>query len=279
MGGLGSAIVIAIVIIVWVVKGLSALLGNKDADANRPRQRRSLEDWDELQARRRAELAEQSRQRQSLEEIDARALGQQRPMQSGPIDPSQMTMAQRIELARQRARQQQGGVPHQADLRADEQAEALRRAQAHAEREAQRRRAIAQQQHNAQRELEQQQRAARERARQVAERKRLAEQRALAEREQQRLARASRRRSASGAKQAQAEAKKGAKAQPSQMRLESYQRVHQGHEHKSAATRRPGLGVPKLGPLDAASLRKALILKELLDKPLAMRNPQDDLLS
>ena len=35
----------------------------------------------------------------------------------------------------------------------------------------------------------------------------------------------------------------------------------------------------KVGPLDASALRKAFIMKELLDKPLALRNRQDELLS
>ncbi|MFN3168445.1 MAG: hypothetical protein ACE37H_15405 [Phycisphaeraceae bacterium] len=269
MGGLGSAIVIIIVITIWVIKGLQAVM-NSGEDESSQRKRRSLEDWDELQARRRAEMARQ-RGEEPLEELYADA-------NAGQPDPSQMTMAERIELARRRARQQQGGgVPQASDP-----AEALRLAQQRAEREAEQRRTQAQRD-QAQRAQAERERAARERERQVAERRRKAEQRAQAEREQLRKSRSRHKRPVSGAKQAKA-ASRTAKLPVPAIAASSIgdktgtargasRLIEQG-----AGRRRKKTGVT-LGPLDAASLRRAFVMKELLDKPLAMRNTQDELLS
>lgn len=280
MGSIGSFIIIAIVVISMIVRILKAVLGNEQNRDQTAGKRRSLEDWDELQARRRAELAEQARRREAIEAMQREPAGQQ-PTYANQPDPSQMTMAQRIELARQRARQQQGGgVPN-----VDAQAEALNRARAQQELQEQQRRTLAQQQaqQQAQREEAEAQRAARERARQQAERKRVAEQRAKAEQERTQQMRSSRRRTTSGAKSAQASASAISLAKSSQMRAQSYQRVHEGHEHvaKKGAVKSVQIVKrrAKIGPLDAASLRRAFIMKELLDKPIALRKPQDDLLS
>jgi hypothetical protein len=279
MGGLGTAIIIVIVVTIWVIKGLQAVMGSGDDSNQAQRKRRSLEDWDELQARRRAEMARQ-RGEEPLEELYAEThdAGPQQANAAQITDPSQMTMAQRIELARQRARQQQqgGGQPQ-----ADERGEALRRAQQRAEREAEQRRSQAQRE-QAQRAQAERERAARERERQVAERRRKAEERARAEREQLRKSRSRRKRSTSGAKQAQAASQPVPVITPAPTQGASYRRVQKGHTHLreigQGAGKRKKTGIA-IGPLDAASLRKAFVMKELLDKPLAMRNPQDDLLS
>ena len=94
MGGLGTIITI-IIVVAWVVKGLASVKGDQD-NGDKPRKHRSLEEWDEIQSQRRAEMSDHQ---ESLSEIRA---------DSSAPNPAQMTMAERIELARQRARQQAG---------------------------------------------------------------------------------------------------------------------------------------------------------------------------
>lgn len=268
MSGIGVIITI-IVVVIWVVKALSAVTGNGESSSSQSDKGRSLEEWDQVQANRRAEMAERARQGDGLEDLEAQALANA-PQQTSMPDPSQMTMAQRIELARQQARQH--GDP----------AEALRQqARARAEQEAQRRQGVAQQQ-QAQRERVERQRAEQARERQLAERRRAKEQRAQAEREQ--LEQRSRRRK-SGSKTKRTAPRQPATptAKPSQIKIDSMRRVHQGHDHAgptlSALPKKRALSATSLGKLNAASLRKAFIMKELLDKPIALRSTQDELLS
>ena len=63
------------------------------------------------------------------------------------------------------------------------------------------------------------------------------------------------------------------------------QRVHEGHGHagpKVTKLASPTQQIGKsttVGPLSRSALRKAFIMKEVLDKPVALRNTQTDLLS
>lgn len=259
MGGLGTIITI-IVVVIWVVKGLAAATGN-DENSQKKRPARSLEDWDDIQAKRREAMSDQQ---QTLSQMRADSSAQ---------DPAQMTMAERIELARQRARQQ-AGVQGQGD----EQAEALRRARARAEQKAQQERQAAQQ--RAQRERAEQQQDARrqrdERAKQQRRRQEQAEQQA----KQQRRTKQQRR---------QQKTKRPSTATTGSKResvvAESLQRIHKSHAHNAPAvtklaSRPRTIGTkPTIGSMDRSALRQAFIMKELLDKPVALRDPQADLLS
>lgn len=260
MGGLGAIITI-ILVVGWVVKGLSSAVGNNDEGQKRPS--RSLEEWDDLQAKRREALSDQQ---QAMSEMRAENSSQ---------NPAQMTMAERIELARQRARQQ-AGLPDQDD----QQAEALRRARAKAEQQAQRQR-----QETAQRQRAQQERAARqeraERERIQQKRRRQAQQQAEQEAQAKRKHRSKQQRRSRS--KSQPRATTGSKREKAV--AQSMQRVHKGHVQSSPAVTkladRPTAEgtAASLGLLDRQSLRKAFIMKELLDKPIALRDPQAELFS
>ncbi|MEM6257088.1 MAG: hypothetical protein AAGI37_02085 [Planctomycetota bacterium] len=252
MSGLGAIITI-IIVVAWIVKGLAAATGNDDAREKR-RKGRSLEEWDEMQAQRRE-------QQQALSDMRA---------DSSSPNPAQMTMAERIELARQRAREQ-AGVPAQ---QGDSQAEALRQARARAEQQAEQQRRQAAQQQRAQRErAEQQRRAQQERAKQQRRRQAQraeAEQQAQAQRQRQRRANQQQRRSQP---RQQPRAKTGSQRERA---------VAQAMPQDTAVTktsRRSGAigGGTAVGLNSRDALRKAFIMKELLDKPIALRDPQADL--
>jgi len=267
MSGIG-AIFVFIIIVVSVVRSIASATGN-DAGGKKKSSRRgrSLEEWNQLQAQRRGEQLQPT---DALKQMHAQPPQAKRPPQTR-IDASQMSMADRIELARQRARQQAGGRP------TDDAAEALQRARARAEAEAQRNRA-AQMQQNTEREQAARQRAELQRRHQAEARAR-AEQQAKAQRAQQEQAA---RRTATGQKRQGQPSRPAKRTKPSLMLNESIDRVHQGHTHQVATLhiakrgKRAGIGI---GQLNAMSLRKAIVLKELLDKPIALRNPQEDLLS
>ncbi|MEM9347127.1 MAG: hypothetical protein AAGB26_10980 [Planctomycetota bacterium] len=251
MSGLGAIITI-IIVVAWIVKGLAAATGSDDAREKR-RKGRSLEEWDEMQAQRRE-------QQQALSDMSA---------DSSSPNPAQMTMAERIELARQRAREQ-AGIPAQ---QGDSQAEALRQARARAEQQAEQQRQRAAQQQRAQRErTEQQRRAQQERAKQQRRRQAQraeAEQQAQAQRQRQRRAK-QQRRSQSGQ---QPRAKTGSQRERA---------VAKAMPQDSAVTktsRRAGAigSETAVGLNSRDALRKAFIMKELLDKPIALRDPQADL--
>lgn len=268
MGYIGTIITI-ILIVAWVVKGLAALTGNDEASRDK-RGGRSLEDWDQMQSRRRAELQQQQQERaHELEELEVNAMpGQQAPQ---PVDMSHLTMAQRIELARERARQQAGTGGSR-----DEAGEALRQARMRAEQEAQERSDIERRRAMNQREELERERARLERERQTAKRRAAERAREKAEDQRRQAARAGKRRKPVTDKH------RPQQVPVESMRTQSYARVHEGHGHdKPTVTILPKAGAltaKSLKPLNVAALRKAIVMKELLDKPLAMRNPQDDLL-
>ena len=256
-----GAIITIIIVVAWVVRGLASVMGNQEG-GEKKRPARSLEDWDDLQAKRREAMSEQ---REGLQELRA---------QSGTQNPAQMTMAERIELARQRARQrarQQAGLQGQGDDRA----EALRRARAQAERQAQQQREQAQQLAQRERAARQQQ-ANRERERIQQQRRRQAEQ-ADIEAQQQRQRRSKQQ------PRTQSRPALITGSQRENVVAQSVKRIHKGHEHtgpvveKQASRSKSGLGTPAIGKLDRSALRHAFIMKELLDKPVALRNPQADL--
>ena len=259
MNNIGLIITI-ILVVGWVIKGLSAVMGNEE-QGKKPTGR-SLEEWEAMQAKRRAAMSEQ-----------------QKSMREGRADvsqqnPTQMTMAERIELARQRARQQAG-----LQAQGDDQAEALRRARAQAEQKARQQREQAAQQQRAE-QAARQQRAKRAQERAQRER-RQAQQRA----EQEAQARRQRRTK----QQRRSKPKQPARATTGSRRegvvAESMKRIHEGHAHagpkltKLTSPTRPIGAAASIGTLDRDSLRKAFIMKELLDKPVALRNTQNDLLS
>lgn len=258
MGSLGTIITV-IIVVAWVVKGLASMTGN-DEQADKSRKPRSLEQWDELQSQRREQL---SSQQQALS--DARS-------QASRVDTTQLTMAERIELARQRARQQAGVADE-----ANGQAEALRRARLQAEQQAQAQRQQAQQRAAQQRAA--QERAVKERQRlELQRRRQLAQQQAQAQQRQTRAQQTQRRPSPA----------KPATARPVSTRqsvvAQSVKRVHEGHDHQGPRVQAPAsagrsISAHELGLNNRKSLRKAFIMKELLDKPLALRDPRADLLS
>ncbi|MFK7789006.1 MAG: hypothetical protein AB8C95_05845 [Phycisphaeraceae bacterium] len=260
MSGLGAIITI-IIVVAWIVRGLSSVVGNQDQGEKR--QGRSLEEWDEIQSQRRSQMTERQ---EALSEMRAESSAQ---------DPAQMTMAQRIELARQRARQQ-AGLSGQDEA----QAEALRRARQQAERQAQ-----AQQQRANAEQLARRQRAERERAAQ--------QQRVQAERVKQQRRRQAQEQAEQQA-QRQRRSKQQRRSQPNPARAatgskregvvnKSLQRVHKDHGHnvptvsRIANTATVTQTADALGALSRSDLRKAFIMKELLDKPVALRGPQEEL--
>ena len=175
MGGLGTVIAV-IIVVAWVVRGIAVVMGEQNNDGNK-RPHRTLEEWDELQAKRRAQVSDQQ---QALSEMHT---------ESAQANTAQMTMAERIELARQRARQQAGLPPQEQadnDTRERELELAERRAREQREAELQARRRRAEQERAAQ-----QQRAQRERAQQ--QRRRQAQQEAEQQAQRQRRSRQQRR--------------------------------------------------------------------------------------
>jgi FtsZ-interacting cell division protein ZipA len=258
-----GVIITIIFVVAWVVKGLSAVMGNEDSGEKQ--KGRSLEEWDEIQAKRR-EAA--SRQRSGTSQVRADAV---------PQNPAQMTMAERIELARQRARQQ-AGLQNQGD----QQDRARRQSRAQAEQQARQQREQAAQKQRAQREqAAQEQRVRVERERQLQQRRRQAQQQADQEAQAKRRHRTKQQRRSKPKQpvRAKTEMKRGG------IITESVQRVHQGHDHggpklTKLATPTPPIGnSTNIGPLNRNNLRKAFIMKELLDKPVALRNTPTDLLS
>lgn len=259
MNGLGTIITI-IIVIAWIVKGLSSAVGN-DENA-KPKQGRSLEEWDDIQAERR----EAGSERQD-------ALADMRA-QNATQDPAQMTMAQRIELARQRARQQ-AGLSGQDEA----QAEALRRARQQAERQAQQQ----QQRQNAER-IARQQRAERQRAaQQQAQRERVKQQRRRQAKEQAEQEAQQRQRSSKQQRRSQSKPQATTGSRRESIVDTSIQRVQTDHDQAGPtvvrlASRSTASGTGfVLGPLSRANLRKAFIMKELLDKPVALRHPDEKL--
>ncbi|MEM1354946.1 MAG: hypothetical protein AAGC44_03225 [Planctomycetota bacterium] len=183
-------------------------------------------------------------------------------------DPANMTMAQRIELARQRAQQQ--ADPRQARL------EAQRRAQQEAQRQAQadalRRQ---QQQVDAQR---RQQAAAREQAR----RRQAQEQARRQPQPQQRSTRGPTSRPTQGQPPVARPVTRQQKRAAGQRRKQQPKAVTSKAEISNSPIVAPQLrtsrggrrGVPTV--LDGVSLKQAFVLKELLDRPLALRDDREE---
>lgn len=274
--GLMQNLGVIIFIVIMLVSVLSSILGQKKPNQTEERKRRTLEEWDELQARRREEHrnSRNPAQAEALEELQADASRSSAPGQPQTPDPSKMTMAQRIELARERARQQAGGTPHQ-----DSPGDALRRARERAEAEARRRREAAERQRQA--EQDQAEREARQR--EAARRRRAEEERARTQRQQSRRSRSQQRSQQSRASQARSMKPalppvKG-KASRSIEQGDSRRAKKQSSVSGTAGKRRRGKVGLGPGSFNAAALRKAFVMKELLDKPLALRNPQDEQLS
>ncbi|MEO0474459.1 MAG: hypothetical protein AAF085_00625 [Planctomycetota bacterium] len=253
-----GVIITIIIVVAWVVRGIAAVMGDQDS-AQKKRPGRSLEEWDEMQAERRAQLSDKQ---QTRTEARPETLAQ---------NPAQMTMAERIELARQRARAQAGLAPQDSadsDTQRREQARAEQQARQQREAELQARRQRAEQERAAQ-----QQRAQRERAQQ--QRRRQAQQEAEQQAQRQRRSRQQQRRTRP--------AKATTGSQREQAVSRSQQRVRQSRVQPAAAQQPPttesGFSVQSLKKLDRKALKQAFIMKELLDKPIALRDPQSDLLS
>lgn len=258
-----GAIITIILVVAWVVKGIASAMGS-EPQGGKQRPARSLEDWDEMQTQRR----EQRSGQQAMSQMRADSTAQ---------DPSQMTMAERIELARQRARQQ-AGVQSQGD----DQAEAVRRARAQAEQKAQQQRQAAQQRSQRERAAQQQRAQRQQDERLKQQRRRQAQSQAQAEQQAKRQHRTKPQRRSQQPKRAPVVA---TGSQRESVVAQSVQRVHQGHGHagptvtKLSKSSKASGGATALGSMDRSALRQAFIMKELLDKPVALRDPQADLLS
>lgn len=260
MFNIGTLITL-VIIVYWVVRAVNAVAGNKDKDPKR--QPQTIEDWGQDDS-----FGPEDDEYEEAHEALAQMLdgssgggatgGRARPPQQ--VDLSQLTMAERIEMARQRARERAGGV----QTRSGEAAESARGAQT-------------EQQVIAQKERLEKAQADAERQR-ISERRRAAQQKADIEQRKPNRSRKQRQQS----NRTQLGVATG--QSPSSVKAEAYGRVHDGHLHTSASGSNQkktskAMSVVQLGALDAATLRKAFVLKELLDKPIAMRKPQDDLLS
>lgn len=261
MGSIGTIITI-ILVVIWVVRGIAAATGH-DEQGKQNKLKREIER--ERARRLRIESGEVLGEIEVFDEaqIQSMAGGRQQPTR----DLSQMTMAQRIELARQRARQDLAGRSANGDA-----AEALRQAREQAEQQAQREQA-------------ERRRAMQEKQRREIARQRAAERQAQAERRARRQTRAQRRatqaKQGNAATQAERHNPSAIQVREQRMREPSRQRVHatQPSATRTQCTGKRKAGRVSVSPLTAASLRKAVVMKELLDKPIALRNPQDDLLS
>jgi len=257
---IGVIVFLALVIGPWILKGIAAA-SNDRAEEEKSRKRRSQRegtDYDELARRRRAELQQLAAQRD-----------QQRNAPSGHIvmdqpDPASLTMAQRIELARQRAGQKQHGGHVDPHAQAFESMEA-QHAQTQREQQIRQQRANQQkqaQQQQAQRKAKAQQRAQVEQARRQQQQQKQAQQIAAAKSHRKKRAA-----SGTSAKQTQEAVQK-----PSSAAKRS--RVRSATQGSSSST--SNLFAPiDLKKLDARSLRQAFVMKELIDKPLALRTDQD----
>ncbi|MFI4862402.1 MAG: hypothetical protein ACIAXF_17185 [Phycisphaerales bacterium JB063] len=242
MSGIGPIVILIIVIGGWIIKAVNAMNESKakrEKSGNRP-------DYEELAARRRAELQQQAQQRGPA------------TLQATQRDPSSMSMAERIEMARQRAQQQQGGQG------VDPRAEALRRQQQEAMRQRQQQEQAARQQRLQQeqaRRQQQQQQQQRARQQQQQQQQTLKQQRAAAKRTQQ-----------------------GIRQRDERLHRASHERVHKTPKRDQAVRKLEAALAPgrrpkrkgallDFGKLNRRSLRQAMILKEVLDKPVALRDP------
>lgn len=252
MNGLGGIIILVIVVGGWIVKAISAANESKQNKGRRPGKPRL--DYEALAERRRQELQRQAQQRRAQQ-------GRVQPTQVQQRDPATMSMAERIEMARQRDVQRRG-----QPTAVDEQAQALREAQERAQQQA---------------------RAQAERARQEqAAQQRRAQQRKL--QQQQRARQQNQPAPRSAVKQAAAAGRRRRdlstvgedalrKHQASHDRVLSKQTASDAQARELAANlgrhkrRKPLLD---FGKLNRRSLRQAIVLKEVLDPPVALRKDQ-----
>ena len=243
MGNVGVIIFLVIFVGGWVIKLL-----NKMSEESQGKERKgsasgstpSEQDYEALAEHRRQQLQAQARQRRDHPPTQAST---QPPAQ----DLAAMSMAERIELARQR----QSRPAPRAEVQ--QRAEAMLRAQQQAaqeQAEQARRAEIARRQ--AQQQQAQRQRAAPQQAQQAPRRRDKLS--GIPQREEH-LHQASRQRVLSG--------KRGRGAKPALAR-----------EADTGPRRRRRKPLLDLSRLNRRSLKQAVVLKEILDQPLALRNPQ-----
>ena len=269
-----GVIITVIFVVIWVVRGIASVMG-QDPESRAEGQTGQKTDLDQriaAQRARRARLAEQQGgQAQAL-------AGRQ---SASPQDLSQMSMAERIELARQRAR---SGPVSQRGQNVDEAQAGMQQAMREKQELEARQRAQLERRRQAKEQAERR-KALQSRQQRAEARKQAEQQRAKAEQLERRRRRTQR--------QARQTRKPGQptrqSAQPAQAAGKS--RTQQRQASKPAAIGTGPLGarsVPRptrkrgavhIGTLDANALRKAFIMKELLDKPVALRGEQDGLLS
>ncbi|MEM9414242.1 MAG: hypothetical protein AAGA29_02035 [Planctomycetota bacterium] len=242
MSGIGPIIILVIVVGGWIIKAVTAI--NESKAKNEKRRQRP--DYDELAARRMAELQQQAQQQR----VDTTQVGQR--------DLSSLSMAERIEIARQRAAQQQGGRP---DI--DLQSQALRQQQMQQER-------LRQQQLQQQQQRQQQQRQ--QQARRQQQQSQARQPQPAQSLRQQRAQKAAAKQSLSQIKQREA-----------RKHSESHERVHKTARRDKAVRRQEKMHAPAsrakrrnslidFSKLSHRSLRQAIVLKEILDKPVALRD-------
>ncbi len=250
-GDLIGYLVVALVILGPWIAGLL----KKAADADKKNKARleerqqgggaSQKRLDDLAARRRAELRAQAQARQQ---------GAAAP--SGGVDPSNLTMAERIARARAKAQYENRQTQIQQETPPGREAESAARQRAEAEA------------------------AARRRAEQEAQARQQEQRRAAERQDAQRRAERSARQKAEAARR---------------QRVERSRRARESQRVQAAVTPRPAARSAKpqaivlepMTPIDEAgglvfdrqSLRQAIILKEVLDRPVALRDPtQNDAL-
>jgi len=258
MGGMGGIIFLVIIIGGWVIKAIAAANENKSKGGSRPdRSGQPRVDYEELAERRRQELQQQAQQRRAQQ-----GRGPSPQAQVPQRDPATMSMAERIEMARQRASQQGGGQAGRSQV--DQQAEALRRAQAEARQSA-----------DAQAERARQEQAARQRQQQ--QRQQQQHQRRVQQQNQPPPGRAATQRAASAKRRDLSHVSEDAQRKHD----ESHQRVLSATSARAAALQEnrgrrkrssSGGDLLDFSKLNRKSLRQAIVLKEILDVPVALRD-------
>lgn len=276
MNSLGAIITI-IFVVAWVVQGIIRVM-NSDEGGKDSASKTSDADLEQRIANRRAERARQARPDRDVQiGMDQRSqLMDGRLSEVRGRDASQMSMAERIELARERARQQAGVVDQRDDA-----GEALERAREQAQREAQAQRDRAAMEQQAAREAAERRKSDQERQRRALARKQAEEREAREAQQRRRRTRAQRR---------AAQSKKSVPLADTPRRNQTSRTAQRGSKSSApsplgdgptVATLKSSRGpsATRIGPLNVRTLRKAFVMKELLDKPVALRDEPDHLLS
>lgn len=260
MGSFGGIIFLVLIVGGWVIKAIAAANENKSKGGGRPdRSGQPRVDYEELAARRRRELQQQAQQRRAQQ-----GRGPSAQAQVPQRDPATMSMAERIEMARQRASGQGGGQAGRSQV--DQQAEALRRAQQEAQQHA-----------DAQARAERARREQAARQHQQQQRQQQQHRRRVQQQSQPPPGRAATQRAAAASQRDLSQVSEDAVRKHDQ----SHERVLSKKSARAAKLqeskrrqKRSGSGSDLLdfSKLNRKSLRQAVVLKEILDVPVALRD-------